>query len=429
MASRLLVNTCVVSEHRVILNWTILKVDNEEISVNNYYFNSVKPRLAGGLTGETTGRLVSAYIGHDKGSLDCVDIHLSLCLVINSFGHFLKYFVEITTQVVNARGISIEASSAYSGDSELESSASSEMPYQMFVEPLARERNKKDKLFNDIIRFFVSHHFSIDQSEMNSARKLVLLLRDILWYVDGHHHVFKERALAIPSIFTCFTLYNTPQLSKHRKRLTSNISAEQLESFALDISQVLHCSMWEKPKWIDLKPHVLSLSESLSFYAEYLHKKNKRIKINHELSHPVRELSENLKLKFVAASSIITSSLADIDDLLKDKSEYSFESLTHILPTNAVQKHRLMDTLLSNGLPYPCIILIYSPGSNIGNLVFAWRVPDNVKIELIFERSQSVVEEIRKLIPVFQTRSMKSAWLKKFPQPSSQHCSDIFTKI
>ena len=238
-----------------------------------------------------------------------------------------------------------------------------------------QERNKNDKLFNDIISFLSRHGaFFNDSSELKLAKKLVHILQDILWYVDGHHHVFQNRALALPSIFSCFTGYNTPQLSKYRKRLTCNISADQVHEFALDLSTVLQSNnFWERPQWIELKPHFLELAKSLSSYGQYLTKKAKRTKLYHKSPTPVRELTSNLKSKFIAPALFLpaSSSLESINHLLQDKSDYQYETLTYFLPSDSVQKHHFMDTLFSSSLSYPCVILVYSLGSNIGNQVFA----------------------------------------------------------
>ena len=61
------------------------------------------------------------------------------------------------------------------------------------------------------------------------------MLHDILWHIDGHH-VFQQRAQPIPSSFHFFINYNNPQLSTHRKRLTSNMSSDALRDFALELS-------------------------------------------------------------------------------------------------------------------------------------------------------------------------------------------------
>ena len=135
----------------------------------------------------------------------------------------------------------------------------------VFVEPV-RERTKKDKLFNDIVSYFVSASVSFESSELSMGRRLVVL-RDILWHIDGHHHIFQQRA---QPTFHSFINYNNPQLSKHHKRLTSNMSSDVLRDFALELSTVLHFSFWDRPHWLELKPVFLSLLQSISSYVEYL---------------------------------------------------------------------------------------------------------------------------------------------------------------
>ena len=118
-----------------------------------------------------------------------------------------------------------------------------------------------------MILFAICHlMFLLMRVKSVQPKNLVSLLQDILWYVDGHHHVFKERATDLLACFKSFTLYNTPHFSKHRKRLTSNMSAEQLRDFALDLSIILQESYWEQPQWIEVKSHFIALADSLSSY-------------------------------------------------------------------------------------------------------------------------------------------------------------------
>ena len=45
------------------------------------------------------------------------------------------------------------------------------------------------------------------------GKRLVTVMRDIFWHIDGHQHVFQQRAQPIPSVFESFTDYNNPELS------------------------------------------------------------------------------------------------------------------------------------------------------------------------------------------------------------------------
>ena len=134
----------------------------------------------------------------------------------------------------------------------------------------------------------------------------------------------------------------------------------------------------------------------------------------------VHELSETLKLKLILPASVtVPSSLRPIDELHQKKSDYEFESLAHLLPSDSIQKHRFMDMLISDGLSYPCMALIHSPGSNIGNSVFAWRVPESFDSSMCFEKSQPVIEEIKKVLPVYHARAMRTTMFEKFGRVSS----------
>jgi hypothetical protein len=92
-----------------------------------------------------------------------------------------------------------------------------------FVLPIKR-RNRKDELFNHITEFFKCSSAGFHESEVVLGRKFLTLLRDVFWHIDGHHHIFEERAHKNPSIFHSFAGFNVPERSKHRKRITSNIN-------------------------------------------------------------------------------------------------------------------------------------------------------------------------------------------------------------
>ena len=80
----------------------------------------------------------------------------------------------------------------------------------------------------------------------------------------------------IPSVFHSFIGFNVPELSKHRKRRTVNISSDQLREFALGLSHILLECYWERDHWRDIKEIFIALFSSLSSYSEYLTEKNKK---------------------------------------------------------------------------------------------------------------------------------------------------------
>lgn len=251
-------------------------------------------------------------------------MNLPLGAIVPSFGRFLQYKV------------SIERNSSPSLTDIEEGTEEEQLHFVLTV----NERNRKDALYNRIISFFNSHSVGLLEEELPLGKKLTTLLRDVFWYLDGHHHVF-ERVQS--PFFSPFVGYNVPELSKHRKRLTRNMSADQLRDFAVCLSLVLNENYWNRAHWMELKPHFADLRRSLCSYSDYLIQKNKKVKENHR---PVRELSEHLQLKYLPPSSNPTSlpePLQCIDDLVASLPIYKYVSINDQLPSDALKKHRVIN--------------------------------------------------------------------------------------
>ena len=350
--------------------------------------------------------LTSASVGPDKVSLDQVDISLQVLPVLHSFGRFLKYCVEI-------EDLSVSNDSAVGPIDPVQSPL-------CFVTPVI-VRNRKDQLFNDLIDLFVSHDALLKENEVGKfGKELVACLRDILWYVDGYQAVFSVRAMPMPKLFQRFSNYNMPHLSKHRKRRTANLSSDQLNGFVQDLCTILQHPYWDREQWKELKSSVTELCESLAGYVEYLQMKNKRSKINHRSPTPVRELGENIRLKFLPKADTIQEQLQPINSLIHEKPSYTCLPLMDYTPNDPIKKHRFMATLESTGLSVSCILLVYQPGSNIGNMQFLWKVPDDQDVSECFEHSQTVIERVKQCLPVYHTRAMRSAMYQKFGRISAK---------
>ncbi len=293
-----------------------------------------------------------------------------------------------------------------------------QITHVLFLDPIP-ERNNKNKLYND---FFTSRNCYLRSNEVPSfGKKLVLTLQNLFWYIGGHHHVFAQRASAIPDMFAVFQNYNRPELSKHRKRITRNISSDQLQDFVLDLSTMLENPYWERLNWKGLKLHFLQLCLSIAGYVEYLHQKNKLMKLVHKSPTPVRDLATNLKITFLSRSQDgpLHPELCAINELVSEKPFFVYVSISEVLPTDPAKKCRVLNTLISRGLSVSCILLVYSPGSNVGNLQFLWRIPENDEPSICFQSSQPVIEEIKSLLPVYHTRAMRRVMFEKFGRVSN----------
>ncbi len=144
--------------------------------------------------------------------------------------------------------------------------------------------------------------------------------------------------------------------------------------------------------------------------------KNKRAKLNHRSPTPIRDLGLNLKVSFIQAAveEEVMPALKVIDEVLVNKPSYVYVCLSEYIPNDSVKKHRFVNMLESSGLSVSCILLTYLPGSNIGKMLFIWKVPGHEEFGEYLQQSQEVIEEIKKRLPVFHTRTMKATMFQKF---------------
>ena len=234
------------ANHRTLLPWTILQVSEPGYTFTDFFDVSVLPRIPGRST--TTYVVNSVYVGPGKNSLDAVDVSLCVLPVISSFGRFVKYCVVTAGDNDNDNGMELtshprDAFEVLMNSARIYRRSQLSGDCSEFVK-LINQHNKKDKLFNDIVQFLKSKNLSLKSSEVDTEGvKLVYLLRDIFWHIDGHHHVFQQRSVAIPDVFSPFCNYNVPELSKHRKRRTINLSGHLIQQFVLDLCTMLHANI------------------------------------------------------------------------------------------------------------------------------------------------------------------------------------------
>ena len=105
--------------------------------------------------------------------------------------------------------------------------------------------------------------------------------------------------------------------------------------------------------------------------------------------------------------------LKPINDLLVNETPYVPISLLKYTPNDPFKQYWFANLLESSGLSIPFIFLKFNSGSNIGMLLFIWKVPERKDFGNYLQESQQAIE-VRKCIPVFHTRAMKSAFFSKF---------------
>lgn len=161
------------------------------------------------------------------------------------------------------------------------------------------ENNSKDRLYNALLTFFEDRQVKWHSSEVQRCGTALLKgLLDLLWYIDGHHHVFNQQSCPIPSVFADFQGFNRPELHGHRKRDSAKMSRVELEAYC---QAVYHCFLsdyWKRDHWMGLKPEVEQLVNSVSKYADSLEEHSKRMKSVHLSEEPVQKVSNCISREY-----------------------------------------------------------------------------------------------------------------------------------
>ena len=150
--------------------------------------------------------------------------------------------------------------------------------------------------YNNVLKMLQERKLLFPSSIINTCGKtFVSTLVDCLWYLDGHH----DASFLIPEVFSAFTGYNLPELSKHHKRQAGNMCSDILKSLAQSLFDNLQSSFWKKASWKWLQIEVTTLATSISGYADYLSTKNKAMKMIHARDAPVRQFSDSISVKII----------------------------------------------------------------------------------------------------------------------------------
>ena len=298
--------------------------------------------------------------------------------------------------------------------------AERELHKKSMPDPVAEPRTNKQKLWNDVIKFLEENNCKWKSAEVQSSGcSLVQALTDALWIIDGQRHVFGRQGYPIPAIFDTFVNYNRPELHKHRKRERGNMSSSVLKSLSAHLFTCLQGVYWSRDCWVSLKPNVEQLTRSLDTYSNYLQRSCKRVMSNQSSPSPIREISDHISFQFLPINLLtpVPEGIKELCQKLEHLPNLESISVEQFAPSNAKEKYQYLQTLKSNGLPFPTALLTYAHGNNVGNFNFIWKVQSTS--ESSFSECQSVIETVKKNIPIYHTRAMRKELFSLFGRLTS----------
>lgn len=283
---------------------------------------------------------------------------------------------------------------------------------------IIKEQNKKDNLYNAILKFLLAQGLSWDEPNVH-GKPFVQDLCHILWYLDGHHDVMASRSCPIPSALSHFVGFNKPELSKHRKRSISNLNHNKLDEYAFVLQEYLISSWMQQEEWVLFRKSLQTLFESLASYSSYLATRNKAMKVHHASPEPAVSFSDAFSLKHITQASSISPLLVALHQALKNSGCYQKLCVSDFSPRDRRRRY-LFIRELEKGVSIPVFLLTYTHGSSIGNLHFVWRAPLSIHKEAATIENSCVVEEIKLQIPVYHTCAMKREFCELYGRISHE---------
>ena len=329
--------------------------------------------------------------------------------LVASFGRFVKFYVkknESTTVPGSTNGR--PDAFAILMCSSREQFARKTLPSRVTV------RNKKDELHNAIITFFEKEELKWNASEVEggTAGNTILVLRDALWYIDGHYCKLAEHSCTVPVVFKQFSDYNVPQMSKHRKRVNTSLSAQVLQSHSQRLFASLQAGFWDRTCWKTLKTEVEVLARMLQKYANIVSEKRLKMMELHSSPEQVRTIANSMTVQHLATRHTLEQCLKGLSSAVEEAGPDVPVPLEKFLPSERHRRYEYMEHVKA-GMNMPTVLVTYSPGRNIVNLHWIWHTTCT-DISSALQSCQPILKSIRSDIPQFHTRAMRQAVYEKY---------------
>ena len=137
------------------------------------------------------------------------------------FGAFLKYEVlPVVDESASTSTVSASTSTVSAFAIMMAAHVHGDMSCPRLPNRLEKDiMTRKEKLYNDVIELLKKYNLSWNGKDaaVTNGVRLVKVLVECLWYLDGRYHIFEKQGCVIPKIFTNFSGYNVPEASKHHK--------------------------------------------------------------------------------------------------------------------------------------------------------------------------------------------------------------------
>ncbi|CAB4475660.1 unnamed protein product [Rhizophagus irregularis] len=161
-------------------------------------------------------------------------------------------------------------------------------------------------------------------------------------------------------------------------------------------------------KWEQFISEVIQLCEVSRKFIEYLDDVNKRMRIIHNSSVPIRNGIDHIKVLDIDKTLTTNENYNEIIKLMHEKEEFEPTCIDDLIPCNVIQP-----VFLENmELPFSVTLYRYYSGNYMGTLNWLWKRPDIIESSNKTKESQALLK-VHELLPKYSTRQMRKNVVNK----------------
>ncbi|CAB5377726.1 unnamed protein product [Rhizophagus irregularis] len=184
-------------------------------------------------------------------------------------------------------------------------------------------------------------HLPSAQVHTTSGAKFVSRLSNLIWYIDPHHSKFTSRSCHLPKFvddlpeYKAKSSYNQYYINSHHKK--TEIQAQTLQRHVEAMENSLVQPWASDKKWEQFISEVIQLCEVSRKFIEYLDNVNKRMRIIHNSSVPIRNGIDHIKVLDIDKTLTTNENYNEIIKLMHEKEEFEPTCIDDLILCNVIQ--------------------------------------------------------------------------------------------
>ncbi|CAB5361745.1 unnamed protein product [Rhizophagus irregularis] len=209
--------------------------------------------------------------------------------------------------------------------------------------PSAQGLNTRNNLlYNHIIEILRTRKLGwFGGVHTTSGTKFVSRLSNLIWYIDPHRSKFTSRSCHLPKFvddlpeYKAKSSYNQYYINSHHKK--TEIQAQTLQRHVEAMENSLVQPWASDKKWEQFISEVIQLCEVSRKFIEYLDDVNKRMRIIHNSSVPIRNGIDHIKVLDIDKTLTTNENYNEIIKLMHEKKEFEPTCIDDLIPCNVIQ--------------------------------------------------------------------------------------------